>query len=93
MEFSSVSKAILNKSTPSPVFTVQNKETQKRGLIKIHIPSYFQPWITISYYLLLIPFKINQNGSAYYVHRNKFQRVRKYKSYDNSFHCTTIQSC
>ena len=69
----------ISTSTPSIIKTnSKTKEIKKLGptAIEINLVSYFQPWITICYYMLIIPFKINHNGHAYYAHHNQFQRVK-----------------
>ena len=80
MKQSPVSRKSLTVSASNLICTSsENKRNEKPAPVQIHIPSYFL-WINISYYLLLFPFKIsvqqNQNESCYYVHHNKFQRVR-----------------
>ena len=67
-------------STPGLVSAYSEpKPIESASPIKVHLPSYFQPWINISYYLLLIPFKIKENETFYYIYHNKFQRVRNFR--------------
>jgi len=36
---------------------------------------YIQPWFKIGYYILIVPFRVEQNGKSYIIKENRFQKV------------------